>query len=77
VAGAVAAAAVGPRLAWSLPLGYACAVYLSAGIRNDGGRVVWAFVMQPAASTAALVSAVVALPAGTAVWSATARKPMR
>lgn len=73
----VTAAVVGPRLAWSLPLAYVASVYLAAGIRDDQGRQVWAFVMQPAASTAALVSAVVALTAGTAVWSATAHKPMR
>ncbi len=74
----LAAAAVGPRLAWSLPLGYACAVYLAAGIRGDGGgRAVWAFVMQPAGSATALAVAVLTMAAGTVVWSATAHKPMR
>jgi hypothetical protein len=71
------AAVVGPRLAWALPLWYAAAVYLSAGIRDTDGRAVWAFVMQPAGSSAAIASALLLLAAGIAVWALTARRPMR
>lgn len=71
------ASVVGPRLAWVLPLNYAAVVYLSAGLRDSQGRPVWAFVMQPGGSSAAIASAVLLLTVGTAAWSATARRPMR
>lgn len=75
--GLLAAVAVGPRLAWTLPLGYAATAYLAAGTAPGDGREVWALIMQPGDSGTALIVALLLLAAGTAAWASTARIAMR
>lgn len=67
----------GPRLGWLLPVGYAATIYLSARLGHEQGQCVWAFIMQPAGSTRAMVSAGLMLVAGTAAWAYAARRPLR
>jgi len=71
------AAALGPRLAWTLPLGYTATVYLAGSPGTGAGRPLWAFLLQPAGSAPAVPVALVLLAAGVATWAATARLQMR
>ena len=74
----LAATAVGPRLAWVLPLGYPATVYLSAGgLRTDHGRPTWAFMLQQQGSVTAFGTALLLLSGGVLMWSISARRPMR
>jgi hypothetical protein len=59
------------RVAWTLPTGYAFTVYLAAGTGHSGLRPVWAFLMQPAGSPIAIVTAVVLLTSGILSWAVT------
>lgn len=63
------ATAAGPALAWTLPLGYTAAVYLSAVRLQAPGQSWWAFLLQPADDRAAGITAAALLVAGTAAWT--------
>jgi hypothetical protein len=67
------AAALGPRLCWTVPLGYTATVYLAGSPDPGAGRPVWAFLLQPAPSALALLTALSLLVAGSAAWAAHAR----
>ena len=71
------AALLGPRLAWTLPLGYTATVYLTGSPGRSAGRPVWAFLLQPGGTASATGVALGALAAGLAAWAASARLPMR
>lgn len=71
------AAALGPRLAWTLPLGYTATVYVAGGTGTGAGRPTWAFVVQPDTSPLALPTALCLLAVGLVAWAGTARLPLR
>lgn len=73
----LAAAVLGPRLCWMVPLTYAAGVYLSAGLREGQGRRVWAFPLQPGSETIPALAALALLTVGVAAWASTARRAMR
>lgn len=70
------ATALGPRLSWTLPLGYTATVYLASGRSTGAGRSVWAFLLQPAGDAVALTSALCLLAVGLAMWAGTAQTCM-
>ncbi|MGI8535917.1 MAG: hypothetical protein ACR2K2_05345 [Mycobacteriales bacterium] len=63
------AAAIGPALAWTLPLGYTAAIYLGAVRLQTPGQSWWAFLLQPADDPAASLTAGALLVAGTLAWA--------
>jgi len=65
----LAAAVVGPRLAWSLPCLYGAAAYLTGGVSSTGPRAVWGFLTQPTGSLTADLTTGSLFVVGLLAWS--------
>lgn len=63
------AVCTGPRLAWTLPVGYVFSVYLAAGSGDTALRPAWAFFVEPAESRTALITASVLFVSGILAWA--------
>lgn len=67
------AVSVGPRLAWTFPLGCAAATYLFSGLSNSPTRGVFTFLLQPGTSRSALTVGLLLLALGIGTWARAGR----